>query len=77
VKLSGDRNRCSPLTGGCGEYFNSTTAFDKHRSQGKGKDRACSTVDEMTAKGMAKNAAGYWCTALKADNLEHHTRRAK
>lgn len=47
---------------GCGEFFNSTPAFDKHRAN-KGGFR-CLTPAEMEAKGMAKNAGGWWVTAL-------------
>ena len=68
VKLSGDHNECS----GCGELFNSTAAFDKHRTgsfgfHGKGVTRRCRTPAEMLAKGMAKNAGGWWVTALNLD----------
>lgn len=65
LTLRGDRCRCSLLTEGCGESFNSTAAFDKHRVWAEGKViRRCLTVEEMLAKGMAKNASGYWVTAL-------------
>lgn len=59
MNLSGDRNQCQ----GCKEYFNSTAAFDKHRHGDFGIDRRCRTPMEMTDKGMAKNAAGFWITA--------------
>jgi hypothetical protein len=54
--------RCSPATGGCGEYFNSTAAFDKHRVGRHGVDRRCRTEAEMLAAGMVRNAAGSWLT---------------
>jgi len=60
AKVSGDRNQCA----GCSELFNSSAAFDKHRHGEFGKDRRCMTVEEMVAKKMAKNSAGYWVTAL-------------
>lgn len=60
MKISGDRNQCR----GCGEYFNSTAAFDKHRTGDFGIDRRCRMPDEMREKGMDKNAAGFWVTAL-------------
>ena len=60
VKVSGDRNQCA----GCGELFNSSFAFDKHRTGEFGKDRRCMTVEEMKSKGMDINAAGYWVTSL-------------
>lgn len=65
MKLTGDRNQCP----GCGEYFNSTRAFDKHRIGDFGKDRRCATVSEMEAKGMAKNSSGFWVTALMPTHL--------
>jgi hypothetical protein len=65
VTLRGDRNECP----GCAEVFNSTAAFDKHRTGKFGKapedgGRRCRTVAEMEQIGMAKNAAGFWCTQL-------------
>jgi hypothetical protein len=69
--LRGDRCRCSVMTGGCGENFNSTAAFDKHRTWAEGKVlRRCLTVEEMLQRGMAKNATGYWVTKLK--DVDHH-----
>jgi hypothetical protein len=59
MKLTGDRNQCC----GCGEYFNSTFAFDKHRTGDFGKDRRCLKADEMEAKGMSKNARGFWISS--------------
>jgi len=60
AKFSGDRNQCP----GCLELFNSTAAFDKHRTGDFGKNRRCMQIDEMRAIGMDKNAAGYWVTAV-------------
>lgn len=56
MKLRGDRNQCQ----GCGEYFNSTSAFDKHRVGDFGVDRRCITNAEMQAKGMVKTDSGFW-----------------
>lgn len=56
MRLSGDRNQCPT----CGEHFNSSSAFDKHRTGRFGTDRRCRTVAEMLAAGMAKNTAGFW-----------------
>ena len=55
--LTGDKNQCA----GCSEYFNSSLAFEKHRT-GEHKDngRRCLTAAEMMAKGMALNAKGFW-----------------
>jgi hypothetical protein len=68
MKLSGDRNQCQ----GCKEFFNSTAAFDKHRTGAFGVDRRCRTVDEMTAASMAKNAAEFWITAPNPMNFPMH-----
>lgn len=57
MKLRGDRCQCS----GCGKYFNSTAAFDKHR-RGEMTARKCLTEQEMTGKGMERNSAGFWIT---------------
>lgn len=56
MKLRGDRNQC----GGCGAYFNSTHAFEKHRVGEHGKDRRCLIDEEMIAKGMHLGADGFW-----------------
>jgi hypothetical protein len=62
MRLTGDRNQCR----GCGEFFNSTTAFDAHRSGDYGKDRRCRTAGEMQKRGMLKNADGFWITEAYA-----------
>ena len=54
--LVGDQNQCPT----CKEYFNSVHAFDKHRKGKHGIDRHCLTIPEMLAKGMDKNAEGFW-----------------
>ena len=54
--LKGQRNQCA----GCGEYFNSNYAFDKHRTGKHGVDRRCRTKEEMLAKGMSVNQWGFW-----------------
>jgi len=67
--ISGDRCFCRA----CGEYFNSTKAFDKHRT-GKYRQlrdpgpetRRCRSFDEMAAKGMSKNSADFWITSKMA-----------
>ena len=55
-QLKGDRCQCPS----CREYFNSTYAFDRHRVGQFEVDRRCLATAEMVAKGMAKNAVGYW-----------------
>jgi hypothetical protein len=56
MRLTGSKNQC----GGCGQYFNSNTAFDKHRTGVFGVNRRCLNDQEMEAKKMQKNAWGYW-----------------
>jgi hypothetical protein len=60
--LSGDHCQCRS----CLLYFNSTSAFDKHRVGEYATSRRCLSVTEMLAKGMAQNATGWWVTALNA-----------
>jgi hypothetical protein len=68
VKLSGQRCLCSRLGGGCGKYFNSTAAFEKHRVWAEGKVvRRCLTEEEMRAKGMDINRIHFWVTELRQD----------
>jgi hypothetical protein len=55
-KLKGDRNQCQ----GCKEFFNSTGAFDKHRTGQHGVDRRCMTLEEMLAKEMHLGDDGFW-----------------
>jgi hypothetical protein len=62
ARLTGYRNQCP----GCGELFNSTAAFDKHRT-GPMHDRRCMSAEEMRAAGMEKNTAGFWITEPMPD----------
>lgn len=66
MKLRGDRNRCT----GCGLYFNSTAAFDKHRVGPYSKDRRCLTTTEMLEKGMAQNTQGFWVGSRRPFTLQ-------
>lgn len=62
MTLTGQKNQCR----GCGEYFRSNAAFDKHRTgefNHRPSQRRCLTVDEMLERGMVKNAKGFWVTA--------------
>jgi len=65
--LSGDRNQCQ----GCKEFFNSTFAFEKHRTGEFGKDRRCLAVEEMESKGMSKNSAGFWISSSMPADISH------
>lgn len=62
MKLTGDKCLCRA----CGEYFNSTKAFDMHR-RGPMEDRVCLTPTRMSEKGMSKNAKGFWITEQYID----------
>jgi len=55
-KLAGDRNQCP----GCGELFNSNSAFDKHRTGAHGVDRRCLTAQQMLTRGMVLGADRFW-----------------
>jgi hypothetical protein len=68
ITLSGDRNQCSE----CGELFNSSAAFVKHRTGHIGvlegpDQRRCLSLPEMRLSGMMKNSAGFWVRALMTD----------
>ena len=56
VSLSGDRNQCT----GCDLLFNSSFAFDKHRTGKHGIYRRCLSVAEMEELGMFVGADGFW-----------------
>lgn len=56
MKLTGDRNQCR----GCSRYFNSTHAFDKHRTGSFEGDRRCLDPNEMLGKGMVVGSDGFW-----------------
>jgi len=56
LKVGARRNQCS----GCKVFFNSARPFERHRIGKHGVDRRCMTADEMIAKGMSINEAGYW-----------------
>ncbi|TCK37985.1 hypothetical protein B0G84_3286 [Paraburkholderia sp. BL8N3] len=68
LHLSADRNQCPD----CGQCFNSTGAFDKHRAGpfGSGRTpaaRRCLLPHEMREQGMARNAAGFWTKGAMTD----------
>lgn len=57
-RLTGSRCLCR----GCGEYFNSVYAFDRHRIWASPTVQRCLSESEMERKGMTKNAASFWIT---------------
>jgi hypothetical protein len=62
MKLTGDRNQCPT----CGEHFNRTSGFDRHRAGkiGAAPARRCLTVREMEAAGFTKSGAGFWLAPM-------------
>jgi hypothetical protein len=65
IPLKGDRNQCQS----CKEYFNSTGAFEGHRTGKHGVDRRCRTVDEMIERGYSKNKLGFWIASKMPESL--------
>lgn len=56
MKLRGDRNQCQ----GCKLYFNSSHAFERHRTGEFGNDRRCMAETEMRLRGMVLGPDGFW-----------------
>ena len=63
--LRGGRNQCPA----CGQYFNSISIFEKHRTGafgtgplGTSPERRCFTIREMKAKGWKTDEKGFWST---------------
>jgi hypothetical protein len=64
--LRGDRNQCV----GCSEYFNSSHAFDKHRTGDHENNlRTCLDTVAMTAKGMFVGSDGFWRGSVMSASL--------
>jgi hypothetical protein len=59
--LRGDRCLCRA----CGEFFNSTFMFDKHRRGKYPGGRRCLTPAELEAKGHVRNEAGFWISTAR------------
>lgn len=69
-RLTTSRGHCSA----CHQFFNSDSAFDRHRTglfEGESNKfgqtqitgpRRCMTTDEMLARGMVLNESGFWMT---------------
>jgi len=63
LTLRGDRNQCP----GCGEHFNSSHAFDLHRTgEHANNARRCMSPDEMKLKGMILRSDGFWVSELRS-----------
>lgn len=53
----------------CGEYFNSSGTFSRHRTgdwDDRGANRRCLTIAEMVAKGWEKSKSGHWITSRRS-----------
>lgn len=62
------------LCRGCGGSFQSTTAFDDHRTGSHAADtRRCRTPAEMRRQGQTQDEAGRW--SQKAPKRLHGSRR--
>jgi hypothetical protein len=65
-RLTGDRNQCAA----CLQYFNSITAFDKHRTGEFSEGRRCLTTDEMLAQHFGKTSDGFWLSPILPKDRE-------
>jgi len=65
--LRGNHNQCAA----CKKYFNSTGAFEKHRTGKYGIDRRCKTEEEMIEDGMALNKDGFWIGSKMKGYMEN------
>ena len=56
--LTGNRCQCAA----CGEYFNSTSSFDRHRAGDSSSrtSRRCRTPAELILRGWSRNTRGFW-----------------
>ena len=69
-KLRGDRNQCCA----CDEYFNSSGAFDQHRTGLFDDTRRCLTVVEMRAKNFSKTKDDFWLCPVTLKDRERLNR---
>ena len=72
MKVTHHRCQCR----GCGEFFNSVHAFDKHRVgvydiRAPGYGRHCRTPAEMEAAGMSNSDRGWISKAMQKDRPSH------
>lgn len=64
----------------CGEFFNSVTSFDRHRTgtyslhpfAETSEGRRCLSSNEMLSRGMSINSTGFWITESRA---QRHDRK--
>jgi hypothetical protein len=69
-KIRGDRNQCCA----CDEYFNSSNAFDQHRTGSFNGNRRCLTVVEMQAKNFGKTKDDFWLCPVAPKDRERLNR---
>ena len=69
-RLRGDRNQCPT----CHEYFNSTKAFEQHRTGRFSGTRRCLTVSEMLDKDFHKTTDDFWLCPVLAKDRERLSR---
>jgi len=69
-RLKGGRNQCPA----CQEHFNSTNAFDLHRTGSFNGTRRCLTVIEMQAKSFGKTKDDYWLCPVSSKDRERLNR---
>lgn len=65
-RLTGSRCQCCK----CGEIFNSTSTFTRHRVgnwESLGANRRCLNPDQMTARGWSRNPEGFWIERKRID----------
>jgi len=73
-KLRGDRNQCCA----CDEYFNSSSAFDQHRTGLFNGNRRCLTVVEMQVMNFGKTKDDFWlCPVTPKDRKRLNRIRTK
>ena len=66
-----DKCQCST----CKEYFNSTFAFEHHRTGRVGRpERRCLPVMEMQIAGWTQNGKGHWLTPRRGEGRGAHHR---
>jgi hypothetical protein len=73
ARLTGSRCEC----GACHQRFNSTSAFDLHRTGVHGVDRRCRELSEMIAIGMRVNSSGFWIERPRGEARQKRGPRAR